>query len=994
MSSVVHALKQAFRVSRESRAPLTPPDKSSAPSEKTAADNQHTKNTKKIPMKKNKNMRPKKQKINEDDQNNGSKPVVRPVVRKGVSSKDSDALYKQPPSFVDHLPWVEGLEADNAILLQDNRSVAAVFEITPKGTEGRTEDFLTDVRDAVVDALQDTFDEHDTSPWVMQTYTFNELDLEPFMDGLEAYVDPAIAQTEFTQEYMRVMRQHIEGICKPQGLFFDKEVTHTPWSGQRLRNYLVVYRLYGNNYKFEGHEEDATPLSLLNESCEKLFNTLGSMGIGHRRLSPREFHDWMTQWFNAYTSDTEDPDNPIAFSKSLRVDEDEALPFGNQFAESLFYSMPRSDHDNQAWWFDATATRCISIDGIKKRPTIGHITGETRHGDAINTLMDQLPEGSMMTSTVVFVPQDAVEIHIEQVAKSAIGDSSDAERTKKDCEIAKEIIGDRHKLYRANYACYVRARDIKTLNRRTNLARSILLGHGFRAIAIQHDIKALDNYLLNLPMKYDPDKDRANAWRQAQLTWVQHIANLSPFFGRSVGTGNPGIVQFNRGGEPFTADPLNKKDRKKNAHLLILGPTGSGKSVSLSGMLTNTLAVHRPRMFIIEAGNSFGLIAQWYESLGLTVNRVSLKPGQRTTLPTFADAKYIEDASTDNDSLEQSLNNDVFGVDEDSDVDDESVERDILGEMEVIATLMITGGEQKEMDRMLRADKHIIRKAILLAARHTKEQGIETLTEHVRDALYEISEDPVRTSAARQRIREMGDSMGLFCDGFAGEVFNSPGKVWPEADVTLIDLGHFVRDGYEAHMAISVISLLNMINNIAERDQYKGREIVVTIDEAHLITTSPLLSPFLVKIAKMWRKLGAWLWLATQDMDDFPDNAGKLLNLIEWWMCLVMEKSEIGKLEVFKELTPEEHQMLLSMEKADRQYTEGVLMAKSMNSLFRCVPPSLILALSMTEKHEKVERATLMRELGVDEVAAAKQMAIDIDTARGIKQKTGGNHEH
>ena len=236
----------------------------------------------------------------------------------------------------------------------------------------------------------------------------------------------------------------------------------------------------------------------------------------------------------------------------------------------------------------------------------------------------------------------------------------------------------------------------------------------------------------------------------------------------------------------------------------------------------------------------------------------------------------------------------------------------------------------------------------------------------------------------------MGDAIGLFCDGFTGEIFNAPGVAWPEVDVTLIDLAQFAREGYEAHLAIAVISLLNMINNIAERDQYKGREIIVPIDEAHIVTTNPLLSPFLVKIAKMWRKLGAWLWLATQDMEDFPGNAGKLLNLIEWWICLVMEKKEIEKLERFKQLTAEQRELLMSMNKADRKYTEGVVLAKSMNSLFRSVPPSLMLTLSMTEKHEKVERARLMKTHGIDEVAAAKRMADEIDVARGIKQPAGG----
>jgi len=31
----------------------------------------------------------------------------------------------------------------------------------------------------------------------------------------------------------------------------------------------------------------------------------------------------------------------------------------------------------------------------------------------------------------------------------------------------------------------------------------------------------------------------------------------------------------------------------------------------------------------------------------------------------------------------------------------------------------------------------------------------------------------------------------------------------------------------------------------------------------------------MTKVVKMWRKLGAWLWLATQNLEDYPAAAGK-----------------------------------------------------------------------------------------------------------------------
>lgn len=66
-------------------------------------------------------------------------------------------------------------------------------------------------------------------------------------------------------------------------------------------------------------------------------------------------------------------------------------------------------------------------------------------------------------------------------------------------------------------------------------------------------------------------------------------------------------------------------------------------------------------------------------------------------------------------------------------------------------------------------------------------------------------------------------------------------------------------------------------------------------------------------------------------------------------------------------------------------YTEGVVLSKSMETLFRAVPPSLYLALAMTEPEEKAERAQLMEELGTDELEAALAVAARLDRLRGIE---------
>jgi hypothetical protein len=227
----------------------------------------------------------------------------------------------------------------------------------------------------------------------------------------------------------------------------------------------------------------------------------------------------------------------------------------------------------------------------------------------------------------------------------------------------------------------------------------------------------------------------------------------------------------------------------------------------------------------------------------------------------------------------------------------------------------------------------------------------------------------------------------MFCFGTEGEMFNRPGTPWPEADITIVDLATYAREGYAAQMAISYISLMNTVNNIAERDQFKGRPLIMFTDEGHIQLKVPLLSPYCVKITKMWRKLGAWFWMATQNVDDVPPEASALLNMIEWWICLNMPPDEVEKIARFRELSPAQKSMMLSARKESGKFTEGVVLSKSMEVLFRAVPPSLYLALAMTEPEEKKQRYDVMQSEGVDELTAALQVAVDLDRLRGIESK-------
>ncbi|KEZ64559.1 conjugative transfer ATPase [Pseudomonas amygdali] len=906
--------------------------------------------------------------------------------QKPATVGDVAALYDVKPSFVDLLPWIEYLPAEQAMLLEDGKSLAAFFELTPIGTEGRDPEWLRKVRDALENALQNSFDELDTSPWVVQFYAKDETSWDDYLRNLREYIRPQAKGSPFSELYLDLFKHHLDAIAKPGGLFEDTTVSKLPWRGQQRRVRVVVYRRVVGDAAFRGQ----TPAMHLDNICQRFTGGLANAGIKSKRMDGYDIRHWLLQWFNPHPdhlgTTLKDFDRFFQLVNKRTEDAGEDLPLvtGDDFAQGLFYREPKSDSQKGLWYFDGQPHKVIMLDRLREAPKTGHLTGETRKGgDALHALFDKLPEDTVLAITLVITPQDVLEAHLEKLARKSVGDNQASLLTREAVNDARKLIGREHKLYRGSIAFYLKGNDEAQLTARSMQLTNALLGAGMEPVATDDEVAPLNSYLRWLPGNFDVNQKRAMDWF-VQMMLAQHVANLCPVWGRSSGTGHPGITLFNRGGAPLTFDPFNKLDRQMNAHMFLFGPTGAGKSATLNNLLNQLIAVYAPRLFIVEAGNSFGLLGDFAKKLGLTVNRIKLAPNSGVSLAPFADAIRLVNTPSqvktlDADDLESSDEHINAKADEDDD------ERDVLGEMEIVARLMITGGEEKEEARLTRADRSVIRHCILAAARVCSVADRTVLTEDVRNALRTAGEDTSIPEGRRNRMLEMAEAMDMFCMGADGEMFNRTGTPWPEADLTIVDLATYAREGYNAQLSIAYISLINTVNNIAERDQYKGRPLVNVTDEGHIITKNPLLAPYIMKITKMWRKLGAWFWLATQNMDDFPPSTAPMLNMIEWWICLNMPPDEVEKISRFRELTPAQKGLMLSARKESGKYTEGVVLSKSMEVLFRAVPPSLYLALAMTEPEEKKQRYDLMQSMGVDELGAALEVAADLDRKRGIE---------
>ena len=291
---------------------------------------------------------------------------------------------------------------------------------------------------------------------------------------------------------------------------------------------------------------------------------------------------------------------------------------------------------------------------------------------------------------------------------------------------------------------------------------------------------------------------------------------------------------------------------------------------------------------------------------------------------------------------------------------------------------MITGGEPAEVERLRRDDQEMIRSALIEAGRTTP-QDRQTMISDVVAALNAAANGKLGEMAIPQQRRKsaarMASAMNLLCTGADGRIFDSPGEPWPDADVTVVELGYFARKGYEDRLAIAMTGLMTAIQNRVEAEQMTGRQTIVVVDEAHVLLQNPLVSPYLSRIVATWRTYGAWLWLATQNLRQFPDSSKELLNQPEWWIMLAVDEDEIDQIARFRTLTNEQRSMILSAHKKPGRYTEGVVLSSSLLNLFRNIPPPIALALAQTEKDEKAVRDRLCRKRGITELEAAQIIA-------------------
>lgn len=914
---------------------------------------------------------------------------------KPLTEKDFARIWDGPKqSITDYLPWVDFDDRDEVFLLNDGVSVGAAYELRPVNVEGKSQEFISKVHGGLVRALSTLPEIHDDSPWIVQFYLQDE-PIESIVQGMRHYANPSVRDSEYSRAWFDLLDEHVRQMSREKGLFED-EVAGIRWRGLARRARVILYRhtkrgdwlTEKNTLKQEGR----TPTRELNQVARQFQRALQGAGVAAKRLQGCDFYEWMAPFLSPAPQGAKDG---YEWTMQKKYPKNRS-PFYD-FGQAVWSEEPRSDKDGR-FWFCGKPTRYLSITPMEAEPPVGLLTAEIKNASGKEvSLWDELPRGSMLAYTIIIESQVSIKKHMNDIIQAGGQATTEASLATDQAENALTHMAHGNRIYRIFPGIYIRAESEQHLEDVTLNAITLLSQAGLAVIPPKWDLAPIDSFVRSLPMAYSYRYDRANT-RRAWLCDARDIAALLPLYGRSTGTGNPGFFFFNRVGEPLTVDPLNKKDRSMTAHLLLFGPTGSGKSATANYLLQHVTAIHNPRLFILEKGNSFGRLGKELASKGKKVNHIRFTPKLNISLPPFSETTRALEQLDDQEKMrveqEEMLRRghisdfSSFAVDAESTDDggsEEDEQRDFLGEMENLLLLMITGASKKELEQLTQSDRALLKECLINGLVTSREKGaLHARPQDVVDAIDERMSGSDLDDGQRVRLREMRTALNKWTTGIHGHFFNRFGQSWPECDCTIIDMG-ILTNNNDDMLAVALISLINTITGLGEKYQYTvgARETIVLIDEGHVITKNPTLAKPLVFGLKTWRKLAIWLWQATQNLKDYPDEADVMLALAEWWVCLRMEsRSEIEHISRFKNLTEEERLLLASARKEDGKYTEGVILSSKHKALFRVVMPALPLVLSMTDTDQKKSIAELARQHETTELGASYMLAARIKKAR------------
>lgn len=931
-----------------------------------------------------------------------------------VKKSDIQKQYMTFPSFSDLLPWVEFSDEHNIMLLEDKRSVGMALEIKDIPTEAQKEDVIEALHLKVAKLFSTVVPLEEENPWVIQFFIQDDVTLDPLYRRLEEYItEKGLIEDAFSKHYLKLMKSHFDLMCEEEGILNDP-MSGLAFRGRTKRIRLVVYRRFDE--KTKEHPQDI--VRELKENISNLESRLKQAGLRVRILNGAQLYDWLIRWFNPRPELSGGNTNELL--KKFPYPQTNKKPFGWSFCQNVFFGPVESDQESGCWKFDDLYHKTMVFKDLQNPIEIGVISRERSFGNGQSkyALMDKFPPGTIYTIQVIFESKNTVKNHLEKLEKAAVGKSLSIQEILNNIERAHYEIDEKgNMLFRCVEAIYFRADSIEQMNVNEREIRSLLADSGLDVVNTKEELYPLDNYIRFLPFNFNYHFDKKNTFRST-YKYADDIMRLLPIYGRSKGDDtNPLFINFNRGGEAFIFDHLDKNFKMSNSHMAIMGTTGSGKSVTLNNLLLSFSAVHNPHIIVLEVGGSFDLTTKYLGNFGRSTKTIKFQRQAPIQINPYSEAyealKTIEREESlakkqeiNKQASEQQIQDDIIemrstkivkdisGISEQASIDELNAneDRDILNEMLLATRTMITRGDKKEEENINLTDMTLISKALIHSMKTCKKAKVEQmLLQHVCQSFFDLAtlEENVQLSS---RLKEFGLRLEYYVqDSVRSSFINHPSNPLEEYDLLHIDFGFLQSASYVDLLNVVCISLLSKILALAEKNKATGRPTILILDEAHVFFKSEMVAAFVTLMAKVARKIGLWIIPCTQNINDLSGKESrKVLSMMETWLILSLDKEEVGHLEQFKPLTDEMRSLVMDVRKYPGIYSEAVLLGKRYSGLYRNIPPRIALALAMTEQDERTQRKELQDRLGITEMEAVEHIAKKLE--KKASKKSSGDY--
>ncbi|MBB63443.1 MAG: type-IV secretion system protein TraC [Waddliaceae bacterium] len=367
---------------------------------------------------------------------------------------------------------------------------------------------------------------------------------------------------------------------------------------------------------------------------------------------------------------------------------------------------------------------------------------------------------------------------------------------------------------------------------------------------IENTFLHLPQYLSFLPLtwgEYQKDLDKLSLLKS---TLSCESANLLPIQGEWTGTKSPGTLLLGRRGQILNWNPFD--NQKGNYNVVVVGRSGSGKSVFMQEVLVSTLGVGG-KVFIIDVGRSFEKTAE-----ALSGQQIEFAQDKPVCLNPF------------------------------SQIPDDPHERDqSLGMIKsIVATMAAPSKGTNDFENAL------IEKGVRYA---WETKGRSATISDISKYLENIDDGRANSLAIMLTPYITGGIYSKYFEGENNVSFTNP--------LVLIELEE-LKEKKDLQSVVLQMFIMTITNHTFLGD--RKTPFHICIDEAWDLLRGGQTGEFIETLARRLRKYNGSLVIGTQSVDDFYTTPGALAAFENSdWICLLTQKkssikrlAESGKIDL------------------------------------------------------------------------------------------------